>query len=328
LNQAPLPSLDFLQLNYDVGHRLRHMGELVHQLKLPQGAPLLDVGGHPGLLAKAFSDLNIFTTDIIPGGPDGYIQAAGDALPFADATFDVAIACDVLEHVPPSRREKFLEELLRVSRRAVIVAGPYATPGTQRAEAIALELLPESYEARRWLVEHQAHGLPYLGEPMAIFAGQAHGIRVIPADTLSTWLVFFAAEAAAERQHLLAEDLRNFMGAHNNLTTAFDMSTAGPAYRHAVIAALSEEAWNNLSPTIPDVADHAHEWSRVEDYIESLGKLLKTMLQSPSQVASGISVDEAYVARLEQMLAQRESHAEGSSFGARLKRAWAALKGN
>ncbi|RME73106.1 MAG: class I SAM-dependent methyltransferase [Planctomycetota bacterium] len=42
------------------------------------------------------------------------------ALPFADGMFDLALACDVLTHVPPAERERALSELCRVAPRVVV----------------------------------------------------------------------------------------------------------------------------------------------------------------------------------------------------------------
>ena len=76
---------------------------------------LLDVGCGGGLLAEEFAALNCRVTGIDPseqslvtaraharqrGLEIDYRQGFGDALPFAEASFDVVSCCDVLEHIP------------------------------------------------------------------------------------------------------------------------------------------------------------------------------------------------------------------------------------
>jgi ubiquinone/menaquinone biosynthesis C-methylase UbiE len=48
------------------------------------------------------------------------LQASGEALPFADASFDVVSEFSILHHVPDTRA--VVREMLRVARRAVVIA--------------------------------------------------------------------------------------------------------------------------------------------------------------------------------------------------------------
>ena len=50
-------------------------------------------------------------------------------LPFADASYDVVMACEILEHLPFEDVEKALRELQRVSKKYVLVSIPYASGG-------------------------------------------------------------------------------------------------------------------------------------------------------------------------------------------------------
>jgi SAM-dependent methyltransferase len=73
------------------------------------GARVVDVGGGPGFFADAFArrGATYFPVDADAGemrlhgrapGPRT-VQASGDALPFADGSFDIAYSSNVLEHV-------------------------------------------------------------------------------------------------------------------------------------------------------------------------------------------------------------------------------------
>ncbi len=101
---------------------------LVNQLHLdPKGKRTLDIGCGGGFLAEEFAQLGCDVTGIDPSVPTiaqaethakeaglaiTYRIAPGEAIPFADATFDIAYCCDVLEHVDDL--DKVIAETARV----------------------------------------------------------------------------------------------------------------------------------------------------------------------------------------------------------------------
>lgn len=58
-------------------------------------------------------------------GPD--FEADVRRLPFEDASFDVALAFEILEHLPFEEVPRALSELSRVSRRHVVISIPYSS---------------------------------------------------------------------------------------------------------------------------------------------------------------------------------------------------------
>lgn len=95
-----------------------------------------------------------------PEPPMFPLRASAAELPFADTTFDVVLASDVLEHIPPSLRAKVIAEALRVSKGLVIFGFPSGQPAWELDRALAKE-----YEAARrttpvWLEEHMLAPFP------------------------------------------------------------------------------------------------------------------------------------------------------------------------
>jgi 2-polyprenyl-6-hydroxyphenyl methylase / 3-demethylubiquinone-9 3-methyltransferase len=95
----------------------------------PVGKQALDVGCGGGLLAEEFARLGCQVTGLDPSEPSlataraharqssldiEYRVGVGEALPFADETFDLAYCCDVLEHV--NDLAQVLSEISRVLR--------------------------------------------------------------------------------------------------------------------------------------------------------------------------------------------------------------------
>jgi 2-polyprenyl-6-hydroxyphenyl methylase / 3-demethylubiquinone-9 3-methyltransferase len=95
----------------------------------PRGRAVLDIGCGGGLLAEELARLGCRVTGVDPSAPSlavardhaaahglkvEYRQGAGEALPFPDASFDIAVCCDVLEHV--GDLEQVIAETSRVLR--------------------------------------------------------------------------------------------------------------------------------------------------------------------------------------------------------------------
>ena len=85
----------------------------------------------------------------------------GDArdLPFADRSFDVAVALDLLEHIPPGDRPAALAELGRVTARRLIVGCPTAARPAARTGG-CVPASRRGSAAPEWLREHIELGLP------------------------------------------------------------------------------------------------------------------------------------------------------------------------
>jgi Methyltransferase domain len=112
---------------------------------------ILDVGGATGQLLEKFGLKNVTIVDYLSGAD---VIGDGKMLPFRDNTFDVVTALDVFEHIEKSDRLAVACEMLRVSRRMVIIIAPQDTPLNVSAEKTVLK-----YCKYDWLVEHARRGL-------------------------------------------------------------------------------------------------------------------------------------------------------------------------
>jgi Methyltransferase domain len=124
---------------------------------------ILEIGSGPQGIGEFYPHPFIgcdvwFTTR--PRKPMFPVMCSGTQLPFADASFELVIASDVIEHVAPAQRSTLISEVLRVARRQAI----FGFPSGVRAFALDRRLFAE-YKARHmdppiWLQEHMQYPFP------------------------------------------------------------------------------------------------------------------------------------------------------------------------
>jgi hypothetical protein len=137
------------------------------------GAPsrVLDVGGLPGQLDAFLPDSSVLAVNV---SEPADLIVDPDGLPFKDATFPGVTSLDVLEHIPPGDRHRFVHEMLRVCGGRLVLCCPLGSPEHLAAEREVDEWYVElAGEHHPWLEEHLSYGLPTLPELEGIFG--AHG---------------------------------------------------------------------------------------------------------------------------------------------------------
>jgi SAM-dependent methyltransferase len=89
-------------------------------------------------------------------------QMLGDvrSMPFDDRIFDVVIAVDLLEHVPPLDRQRAVSEICRVSRRRAVIACPVGEAALAADQRLAERMSARGRPVPGWLAEHLDHGFP------------------------------------------------------------------------------------------------------------------------------------------------------------------------
>lgn len=95
-------------------------------------------------------------------------QVVADAvnLPFADHSFDYVVSSDVLEHISPDKRQKAIDEWLRVAKKELILAFPEG----EKSEIHDKELYEEFKKqgifdySEKFFKEHLEFGLPRIEE--------------------------------------------------------------------------------------------------------------------------------------------------------------------
>ncbi|HKS83353.1 MAG TPA: class I SAM-dependent methyltransferase [Candidatus Acidoferrales bacterium] len=132
--------------------------------------------------------------------PGSFLQGSGEALPFADETFDVVCSSALLHHVPQPRA--VIQEMLRVARKAVIISDSNRFGQGRPAMRVTKLLL---YKLHLWGVVNflKTRGKGYLiteGDGLAysfsvydsfeLIAAWADRVILIPVDTVKpkSWL--------------------------------------------------------------------------------------------------------------------------------------------
>ena len=156
---------------------------------------VLDIGGGDGMLALFLPEVDYVLAE---PGTNGI---AAEALPFGPRSFDVVLACHVLEHIPAEARTAFLETLCRTARREVVLLNPFRPADSGRDEWLELVL---AVTGAPWAREHLACGFPALAEVEAFAAARGLPCRAEPNGlrTLSTLHVLLSHYAGlAKRSH-------------------------------------------------------------------------------------------------------------------------------
>jgi len=107
--------------------RVRSLFDLVP----PHGRTALDIGARDGhlslILAERFD--SVVSLDLRCPAIDHprvlCVQGDASALQFDDASFDLVICAEVLEHIPPALLEKVGREISRVTRQTAVIGVPY-----------------------------------------------------------------------------------------------------------------------------------------------------------------------------------------------------------
>ena len=102
-------------------------------------------------------DLSFAVEPVWPMTP---VTASAAQLPMKDKAFDVVLASDVLEHVPPALRQTVIDETLRVARKLVIFGFPSGPQAWQSDKALRDFYLKSNRTPPEWLTEHMDAAFP------------------------------------------------------------------------------------------------------------------------------------------------------------------------
>lgn len=189
-----------LELPFDQYQRHRAATEILEIIKEETGKKLniLDVGGYfknsqgedTSPLKEFLPQEEIVVLDKVPCRLSNYIRGDATVMPFHPESFDVVNCQDVLEHIPPGEREKFLDNLLRTSRYFIILGAPFRAENSELAEKILYEFIQKTLKGRhRELEEHIENGLPEFERVEAFLAGKKVSFCHFPSGYLSNWLL-------------------------------------------------------------------------------------------------------------------------------------------
>ncbi|HEX6289871.1 MAG TPA: methyltransferase domain-containing protein [Herpetosiphonaceae bacterium] len=262
------------EMPFDQFGRYHMLREAVDACREPLGAPrltILDVGGfyedhgQPTLPLKRFLPADSVTVlDVVECDLPGYVKGDGTALRFDDASFDLVVSADTLEHIPQSARTAFWQELLRVARHGVILLAPFGTPEVEAAEALLFEYIRVELRAEhQQLKEHRDYGLPRLEEWLDLLDREGVAARAYPTGYLHAWLGMMLIK------HLLLRvdpgiTAQRLLDSYYN-RSFFPTERRDPAYRHLIIAektpGLVAAVDAVLAPTImPPQSDASADW--------------------------------------------------------------------
>jgi hypothetical protein len=91
------------------------------------------------------------------------VTASATQLPMKDKEFDVVLASDMLEHVPPELRETVIGECLRVARKLVIFGFPCGPLAWESDRALFNTYIDAKLPPPEWLSEHMEAPFPDVG---------------------------------------------------------------------------------------------------------------------------------------------------------------------
>lgn len=235
---------------FDLYQRTRDIRETVEIIAAQTGKEklkILDVGGfrvdadNRGelLLREFLPQHDIVALDMVEATASGYVRGDGTQLPFKDNSFDVAVTSDVYEHVPPEDRERFIENLLRVSSGYVVLGAPFYSERAALAEKIVFEYVRKVLHAEQaQLKEHIENSLPDPVQLQEILNKRGVAFTFFNSGNLNGWLTMMMVE-----HYLMSipetDRLRTMLDRYYN-RSFYESDHGGDGYRRVFVMSREE----------------------------------------------------------------------------------------
>lgn len=167
---------------------------------------VLDVGGSDGALCLFLPESEYVLAEPTTNG----LTATELRLP--DHSFDIVLACEVMEHMPLEMRERFLSQLCLKSKGYVLLLQYFAVTGIEfQTDRLVYEITKVD-----WAHEHLANQLPTLGFVQEFAKRNQLSITVTPnsASAALYWIVFAYYFAGVAQREAELERVTRFFNAH------------------------------------------------------------------------------------------------------------------
>ena len=199
-DQLALHSLDAA-----VYQRLRATATRIKELYSGKTLRVLDIGGGDGALCLFLPEAEYVLAEPATNGLTG-----NATLP--EKSFDVVVACHVLEHIPAVARDTFLVELCHKSRGQVLILGPFVTAA---AMGLSDQLVYEITKAS-WAAEHIACKLPTIDSVKAFAERNRLPVTVTSNGNAAAvfWIVFASYFAGESGLGTELDCITRFFNAH------------------------------------------------------------------------------------------------------------------
>ena len=195
---------------------------------------ILEIGGAFSPLKEMMPGEPILELDIIRGDTGIDLRTTALALPFHSDSVPVVVTTDVLEHLPQSDRNRFIEEVFRVASDIVLIGFP-AGKAAEEADASLLDFLKVTLHAdSSFLREHVEFGLPCESDVKKQIDSLATAVLEFQNANLESWLPMMKCNFVLE-QHPELDPIRAFI--NNTFNERFGSScNDSPSYRKVFLA--------------------------------------------------------------------------------------------
>ena len=128
-DKTMVPGREHYSLQYLRGGRVFSYAHQINSVLEFEPRSVLEIGTGTGMVAAALQavGIQVLTADVQPELEPDLLASVTD-LPLADNSVDVALCCQVLEHLPFEQFELAVGELKRVSSQAIVISLPDASP--------------------------------------------------------------------------------------------------------------------------------------------------------------------------------------------------------
>jgi ubiquinone/menaquinone biosynthesis C-methylase UbiE len=166
-----LPNISTFLFNNETWLRLRPLKIFFQSIDPDKKKRIVDIGGGSGWLELALKRTDVYIYDanqesiaIAKKYFNNAIVGSGARIEFDDDSFDWAISIHTLEHILKNDRERFILEMVRISKEGVYLNFPEGEYAAKLCKNFLSALDKNGEPPNKWTVEHLEMKLPKIDE--------------------------------------------------------------------------------------------------------------------------------------------------------------------